>query len=340
MFTLHVKELIVPHADRPFASCHASHLAVLPDGDVLAVWFAGSKEGADDVAIWCARRHEGRWQQPYVLAEEEALPHWNPVLHRKDDGELQLYYKVGRLIKHWYTLIKTSKDQGLTWSDPVEIVAGDRGGRGPVRNKMVVLSDGAWLAPASTEDGIWQAFVDRSTDQGNSWIASPPIRIEGVTEAAITAVTDSNVPVSPQSFIGRGVIQPTLWESTPGQVHMLLRSSEGRIYRSDSTDGGRTWCAAYPTVLPNNNSGIDVVKLEDSTLVLVYNPVGINWGPRSPLVLSASRDNGHTWSDGFVLEEGEGEFSYPAIIAESGRLYVAYTCKRESIAYCELTLVT
>ncbi|WP_052737040.1 exo-alpha-sialidase [Paenibacillus algorifonticola] len=43
---------------------------------------------------------------------------------------------------------------------------------------------------------------------------------------------------------------------------MLLRSTEGFIFRSDSNDDGRTWCQAYPTPLPNNNSGIDVV-LED-----------------------------------------------------------------------------
>jgi predicted neuraminidase len=337
MFKSVAKELIVG-GQKPFASCHASHLALLPGGDILAVWFAGSREGADDVAIWGARKHNGAWSAPFCLADEEGLPHWNPVLFTKENGEIWLFYKVGSLIKEWYTKLKISRDNGLTWTEPVELVPGDRGGRGPVRNKVIVLTDGTWLAPASTEDGIWQAFVDISEDQGKSWIKSGDIRIQGLDYGSIQGV-QSDIPVSDQSFNGRGVIQPTLWESEPGKVHMLLRSTEGRIYRSDSADGGRSWCNAYPTSLPNNNSGIDVAKLENGTLVLVYNPVGMNWGPRTPLVLSASQDNGHTWGNEFVLEDEEGEFSYPAVISDGKDLFVTYTWKRENIAFRQIAVM-
>ena len=41
---------------------------------------------------------------------------------------------------------------------------GDRGGRGPVKNKVIVLSDGTWLAGASLEPDAWDVFVDRSGD--------------------------------------------------------------------------------------------------------------------------------------------------------------------------------
>lgn len=256
----------------------------------------------------------------------------------KDNGELILFYKVGRLLKDWYTLFKVSQDQGRTWSEPVELVAGDRGGRGPVRNKLIVLADGTWLAPGSTEDGIWQAFVDRSEDQGGHWTKSGGIRIPDIDYSSIQAVTDSDIPVSEQSFAGRGVIQPALWESEPGKVHMLLRSTEGFIYRSDSADGGRTWCDAYPTSLPNNNSGIDLVKLDNGMLVLVCNPVGVNWGPRTPLVFMVSKDNGRSWSCEFILEDEEGEFSYPAMIAQGNHLYLTYTWKRESIAFRKISV--
>ncbi|OXM84028.1 sialidase family protein [Paenibacillus rigui] len=338
MLTLEAKDLIFQPANQPFASCHASHLAVLPNGDVLAAWFAGSKEGAGDVAIWGSRLHDGRWTEPRVLADEPGLPHWNPVFHLNGSGDLLLYYKVGHLIKQWYTRVMVSKDGGHSWSEPAELVPGDRGGRGPVRNKLLVLADGTWLAPASTEDGIWQAVVDISRDQGRTWSTSSWVRIEELNYNEISKVTGSPIPVSEQSFVGRGVIQPALWESAPDQVHMLLRSSEGSIYRSDSTDGGRTWSDAYATSLPNNNSGIDVARLDDGTLVLAYNPVGVNWGVRTPLVLSVSRDNGNSWSEAFVLEEGEGEFSYPAIMAKGSRLYLTYTWNRESIVFCQLVV--
>ena len=62
------------------------------------------------------------------------------------------------------------------------------------------------------------------------------------------------------------MIQPTLWESKDGSVHMLTRTKLGKIYRSDSLDGGKTWCRAYATNLPNNNSGIDPVSYTHLTL--------------------------------------------------------------------------
>ncbi|KIL41460.1 neuraminidase (sialidase) [Gordoniibacillus kamchatkensis] len=336
MFEQIDKELIVDEP-KPFESCHASHLALLPNGDVLAVWFGGSREGADDVAIWCSRRENGKWGIPFVVADEPELPHWNPVLFARPDGTLLLFYKVGRQIKSWYTKWMVSSDLGRTWTRPVELVDGDRGGRGPVRNKLLVLSDGTWLAPASSEDGMWKAFVDVSTDQGKSWARSEDIEITSFMQAA-EQKGQSGIPVSEQSFAGRGVIQPTLWESKPGTVHMMLRSSEGRIYRSDSTDYGKTWCAAYATDLPNNNSGIDVAKTADGSLVLIYNPVGINWGPRSPLVLRVSKNNGATWGEQFVLEDGAGEYSYPAILADGDDICLTYTWRRENIAFCKLRI--
>lgn len=334
MFKEVTKELVCSSV-KPFVSCHASHLTILPNCDVLAVWFAGSKEGADDVAIWSSRREQGTWSEPIVIEDGIQLPHWNPVLFTKEDGQILLFYKVGRLLKEWYTLLRKSNDFGVTWSPPVELVAGDRGGRGPVRNKLIVLSDGSWLAPSSTENGIWKANADRSTDQGQSWSLSKDICIPELDYSHMTKV-QSDIQVSEQSFYGRGVIQPTLWESKPGCVHMLLRSTERRIYRSDSGDFGVTWSDAYPTELPNNNSGIDVVKLDTGTLILVYNPVGTNWGPRSPLVLHASQDNGMTWADEFVLESEQGEFSYPAIITKDQNLFITYTSKRENIAYRQI----
>lgn len=86
-----------------------------------------------------------------------------------------------------------------------------------------------------------------------------------------------------------GVIQPTLWESSPGHIHMLLRSTRGAIFRSDSIDYGATWSVARATFLPNNNSGIDLVSMQDGTLILALNPVNGNWGKRYPLSLIASR---------------------------------------------------
>lgn len=316
-----VKEFIFEE-DRPFLSCHASTVALLPDGEVLAAWFGGTRERAGDVAIWLSRRGKVGWADPVKVADEEGVPHWNPVLFRRDDGVIILYYKVGSSIAEWRTLVISSSDNGYTWTDPQPLVEGDVGGRGPVKNKPILLHDGILAAPASLEPA-WDAFVDLSYDGGETWECS------------------ETVPLDHSKLIGKGIIQPALWESAPGNVHMLTRSTEGTIYRSDSADGGRTWCPAYPTDLPNNNSGIDLVKMDNGTLALVYNPVrplSGTKGPRTPLVIRLSQDNGITWKDEFLLDEGEGQYSYPSIVASGKELSIVYTWKRERIVYWSLTL--
>ena len=222
---IHIREHLFAD-DRPFAQCHASTLVLLKNGALLAAWFGGTREGRADVGIWGAERRCGRWSAPRRLAKVRDCAHWNPVLHASDDGCVYLFFKVGERIADWETWVIESADDGQAWTDPRALVPGDRGGRGPVKNKLLALADGTWLAGASLERDGWEVFVDRSADRGATWQASDLI------------VRDRSL------FTGRGAIQPTLWESAPGQVHLLVRSTCGRIGRSDSADGRADLVAA------------------------------------------------------------------------------------------------
>ena len=317
----------------PTDMCHASTLLKIGPDRFLAAWFGGTKEGNGDVAIWFTRGNEEHFEEPKILAQSEEA-HWNPVLFRVDEKKIIIFYKVGNEISKWRTMYRVSEDNGETFGEEKELVPGDQGGRGPVRNKPIRLKSGRILAPGSTEQGIWKAFVDRSDDDGKTWNKSQEVEISQLEYKSVERTVgkdDSSIPVSEQSFYGRGVIQPTLWESIPDQVHMLLRSTEGMIYRSDSKDGGDTWTEAYATELPNNNSGIDMIRSEDGKLFLVYNPVGVNWGDRTPISLAVSKDDGKTWEKIRDLSTGEGEFAYPAIIQDEDFLYITYTYKRKNI---------
>jgi predicted neuraminidase len=304
--------------DRPFPQCHASSVLRTADGNFLVVWFGGTHEKHDDVGIWLSKGKPDAWTKPIEVAKLREDPHWNPVLFQSPDGTIILYFKVGKTIDDWETWYKLSRDNGETWTEAKELVAGDKGGRGPVRNKPIILSDGTWIAPASNEkNGVWNAFVDRSEDQGKTWSVS------------------SFFVLNRDSIPDEGIIQPALWESSPGHVHALLRSSGGVICRSDSKDYGKTWSPVYKTTLPNPNSGIDVTKLANGTLVLAYNRDGKNWGARRPIALAVSNDNGQTWPVSIDLETGnEGdEFSYPSIIQFDDTVAVTYTWKRQRVAF-------
>jgi predicted neuraminidase len=57
-------------------------------------------------------------------------------------------------------------------------------------------------------------------------------------------------------------------------------------------------------------------------------------GPRTPLTVSCSLDNGKHWQPWLELENGTGEFSYPAIIESSnGDVHLSYTYNRAYIKH-------
>ena len=100
---------------------------------------------------------------------------------------------------------------------------------------------------------------------------------------------------------------------------------------ADSFDDGVTWGKTHFLDVPNNNSGLDAVALKDGRVVMIFNdtPRG-----RSPLNLAVSRDGEH-FRVFATLEQGAGEYSYPAVIQDAnGDLEMTYTWQRRSISMC------
>lgn len=315
-----------------FASCHASTVLKLDNENVMIACFGGTHEGNDDVEIWLTSGDGNSFKEPIKFGYEKNVPNWNPVLFRGGNGKLEceiiLFFKSGKRIPNWRTIYTISYDNGETWSSVHKLIPHDySGGRGPVKNKPLRLSDGTWIAPRSLETPTtWTAELDRSVDCGRTWQPLHPISYK-INDAIIHSLQNNKT---------NGVIQPTLWENPFGHIHMLMRSTWGRIYRSDSSDYGITWSPAYETGLPNNNSGIDLDRTSDGTLVLCYNNVSENWGKRTPLNLAYSVDNGDTFIDDLILEDSGGEYSYPAVIADDNILHVTYTWNRKNIVYAKI----
>lgn len=309
-----------------FPQCHASCILPLDDGRILIVYFAGEHEKADDVGIWLSEYDGAKWLEPRCIAKLCGEPHWNPVLFKTADG-VRIVFKVGREIRAWRSMTMLSRDGGHTWSAPHGYENNPAGG--PVRSHPIRLSSGAWLAPNSDEDGAWRPRVDVSHDEGETFERLSDIPLNTTDEAA------------PDYLPGLGAIQPTLWESAPGHVHALLRTTGGYVYRSDSDDYGRTWSRARKTDIPNNNSGIDVAKAPDGRLFLALNPVSGNWGARTPLSVYVSEAGGESFHPYAVLADDltdkstgkPAEFSYPSLYVKGDTLMASYTYNRRSVAF-------
>ena len=128
-------------------------------------------------------------------------------------------------------------------------------------------------------------------------------------------------------------IQPTILVHSVTRIQILCRTEQGVIAESWSSDGGRTWSELKATALPNPSAGIDAVVLPDGRFLLAYNPSARD---RHMLAVSLSTD-GVAWSPPFVVEQGPGEYSYPAmIVTRDGHVHLTYTWRRERIAHVTL----
>jgi alpha-L-fucosidase len=293
----------------PFPSCHASTLVETENG-LLAAWFGGSHERNPDVCIYSASYTQGKWSLPRLTAdgitsEKRRYPCWNPVLFKRDNDDVILYYKVGRSPSQWWGMYKISADNGVTWSHAVKI---PEGLLGPIKNKPFRLPDGMIMYPTSFESSTkWRIYTETSSQDLTQWTKT---------------IIDNN---------GFNAIQPAILAYPDGSLQLLCRSTDKRIVQSWSADQGRTWKPVEATELPNNNAGIDGVTLQNGLQLLVCNPITEG---RHKLAVLASAD-GIKWKNLLVLEDHtDGEFSYPAVIqGTDGRIHITYTYRREKIKY-------
>lgn len=310
----------------PFDSCHAATLLEIEPGFILAAWFGGSYEGATNVSIWMAHYQHNQWSDIYEVARETNIPCWNPILFKQNDGQLILSYKVGASPREWTGLIKRSNDNGISWSSSEILPAGIIG---PVKNKPIITDKGEWLCGSSTESWrAWSCWLDYSPDNGMSWKKFGPI----------IADTDAF-----------GIIQPALFLDANKRLHMLCRSKNiGYICHAYSLDNGITWNTAKPIHLPNPNSALDLTRLQDGRIVLIYNHAtqlqksfndDIPIQGRQSLDIALSKDDGITWHYYRNIEKGDGEYSYPSVIQTTDQsLHILYTWNRKNIKHVILSL--
>jgi len=297
----------------PFQSAHASTIAETRDG-LVAAWFGGTREGADDVGIWLSRRESGKWTAPVEVAngvqpDGSRFPTWNPVLFELRRGELSLFYKVGPNPRAWWGMVRTSADNGRTWSAARRLREGTLG---PVKNKPVRLSDGTIIASSSTESpetpSTWRIHFERSRDEGATWTVSRP----------------------PESAMPIDAIQPSILMHADGRLQAIGRTRSGRVFDTWSSDRGQTWTPLALTELPNPSAGTDAITLRDGRHLLVYNHTAKG---RTPLNVAISRD-GRRWTMVHTLDSDPGEYSYPAVIQTSdGVVHITYTWRRLRIKH-------
>jgi len=311
----------------PHAKSHSATLAELPDGSLVAAWYAGSGEGAADVAIYLARRSpDGEWSAPEAILTRERVRRelrrnvislGNPLLLADGNGRLGLLF-VSIAAGRW-----SGSSMNLTWSED----AGESWG--PVRNLTMnplanlsalprnppaPLVGGGWAVP------VYEEFLGKFPEilwlqpRGDEWSAAVS-RVEGgvyILQASLVPLARDRAASFFRDF------RPARWMSA-----------------SWSEDAGRTWSRPAVTELPNRDSGLCVVRLSDGDLLCAFNDVSP--GKRENLRLALSSDEGRTWRTMATLaEEPRSEFSYPYLIrGADGMIRMVYSARQTEMVYAE-----
>lgn len=307
---------------RTTPAAHSPTLAILPGGDLLVAWFAGSREGGRDVSIRMARLSGGK-----VVAEWESLTRarletlvqrgirklGNPVLRVAPDGWVDLFVVsvsvggwAGSSVNHL-----RSGDGGRTWSSARRLVLSPFLNLGTlVRTPPVVLDDGSILLPAYHELLRKWGMTLRIAPSGQV-VAVSPIR---------------GAP---------GLLQPAVAPLDRTRAVALLRSgssARARVFRSATADAGGTWRPATATALPNPDSSVALVRLADGRLLAAANP---SETAANTLALFVSDDGGTTWRRVRTIESSsraDDQFRYPALArAPDGSIRLAWSVNRRAI---------
>ena len=319
----------IPMPDNTPAA-HASSLLALPAAHpsaVMAFWFAGRRESADDVQIAASQfdRRTQQWSAARFVLNREGLGAQlgfgirrlgNPVAWLDGQGRIHLFV-VATGLGGWAAarivhLRQSNESQDfaklsfesvrvlpLSWLWNTSFL---------VRTAPLALADGGMVLPVHFELGIKYPVALHFDASGEF---RGMVRISNRTH----------------------LLQPTLLMVQTSQWLALMRDqgSVGKVAVAQTLDGGKHWQDLPDLALDNPDSSVAGLAVAPGSLWLAHNSSPHS---RNALDLSASTQ-GQSWSLAQALAHGTGaaEYSYPALAWADDSLWVGYTDMRQRISW-------
>ncbi len=301
---------------RAAESAHASTLTLLPNNQLMAAWFAGSKEGAKDVAIFTSILEKEGWSAPQKVADRAVLAGsvfahirkiGNPVLFTLNHRVYLFFVSVG--VGGWagsQLNLMMSEDNGVSWTKPKRLVTS------PLMNISTLVRASPVLLE-NDEIGL-------------------PIYHEFLAKFGEFLRLDENGKILMKSRMPLPeTLQPSLIVQNAHHARAFLRDKSPlkRVRQAQTEDGGKTWETLPPTDLPNPNASVATLKLPNGKWLLVGNA-----NNRHVLNAWVSQDEGKTWQLARQIEAGDLEYSYPFLLLNlDGRIHLSYTWGRKTIRH-------
>jgi predicted neuraminidase len=277
-------------------STHAGSLVELGDGRIRAFWFAGSREGAQDVEIRTAVYDTSKdsWSPERSIANrvetQRSLLRYvkklgNPVALRAPDGTLWLFYvtvSLGGWAGSSITAI-TSSDDGTSWSPARRLITSPFINISTlVKGTPFFYSDGTMVLP------VYHEFIGKFGE--------------------LLRFDDNGGIIDKQRLSsGKTTLQPVILIKNPQQALVLMRRSGAgpkRVIATATNDAGLHWSAPQKTSLSNPDAAISGLTLQDGRMLVVLNDIEEG---RDALSLAVSPDGGANWKTIYRLEDQRGQ---------------------------------
>jgi predicted neuraminidase len=300
---------------------HPACITELKNGDLYLAYYGGEGEYAVSTAVFGSRfpRNAKSWAQPEAIARNPFYSMGNPVVWEAPDGIVWLFFVVrpGATWSSSRIAAKISRDGAQTWSEPF-VVAWEAGMM--ARSRPIALADGKYLLPIYHETGADPEFT--AADTSSLFLRFDPKTREW---------TESN-----RVHSRLGNLQPAVVQLSENHLMAFCRRggnyeprNDGFVVRTESQDGGKTWSEGVETTFPNPNAAVELIRLRNGHLLLVFND---SFNDRSPLAAAISTDEGRTFAHRCNIAEGKGDFAYPtAIQTADGTIHVTFTSDERTI---------
>ena len=317
------------------AMVHVGSICEMTHGQLAAVWYGGTREGAKDVAIFFSTKTSGTntsWSSPKVIVDRAKATRelkryirkvGNPILFSGPGKQLWLIY-VSITVGGWSGSslnVKTSRDGGESWTESQRLTLSPffniselvKGRPLPLITTGVRINQDRFAVPIYHEflgnfpEILWISFF---RDSGG--IVYEKSRMAG----------------------GKSFIQPSIAALNTHFATAFYRSvsTDKRIAAATTEDCGQNWTVPDYLDLSNPDSAVDALPLPENCILLAFND---SRNSREIMQLALSKDNGQNWTRIHALENSPNEeFSYPYMIrGRNGLIHVVYTWKRKRIKH-------
>ena len=272
------------------------------------------------------------WSKPEVIISHKNRGVWCTELF--NEGRIPFLVVMTYCSENHYRELQTfrsySDDNGRTWKEPRSFPSGLNG---VTLRQGIVMSNGEWLFPL-----YWQEVV-RGFDWNNySSLSDLECQADEKVNGepwpfccGIAVSSDQGETYQRYGYMkdpgNKSLWEPNCIELEKGHIVILMRdNANSYLRRCDSYDYGRTWGELTVTDLPNPNTKLTLLKINDKILLInnFHNVSG--WMERTHLEIWVSADNMRTWSQKVPIAHSDDRFFYPHAFTDEKqrKLYVAY----------------